>query len=370
MRAASAKQLCDRLAKGKAPSLVVLLGADPYWRDLCRGKLLEALVPETLREWAVARLSARDADVEEVIGRAQTSPMLAPRQLLFVGEADAWEKGSEEEAETKGRGKGKAKGEAKSTMGKRIGALAAYLEDPASFTVLVLEAEKLDQRTRFARLLAEHALVVQLDAGGADPAQLAMEMARGLGVDLEPQVAARLAEATAGRAARMATELEKLACHAGEGGKITAAAVRELVVAEGSAEVWELAALFAEGRRGRALELIDELMRKGETPPRLVGALAWMFRKLMLASDLPAGINKFQAARELGMRPDAALTAVAHAHRLPSSRLRDGLMTLAEADDRLKSRSKDDRATMEFLVARLTRQDPPPVRRHAKHPSS
>jgi DNA polymerase III subunit delta len=341
MPAAGPERLLEKLGKGKPPAAVVLLGEDAYWRELCRRKLIETLVPEAVRGWAVARVSAEESGMAEVIGRAQTRPMLAGHQLIFVEEAGAWEQGGDE------------------AVKENLKALTAYFEDPAPFTTLVLEAGKFDQRTRLSRLLNEHALVVELGAPGADPARLAVEMAREQSVEIEPEAAAALAAATGGSAARMAVEVEKLACYAGERRAISAADVRELVVAEGAAEVWELADLLASRRRGAALELIDDLLRKGETGPRLVGALAYMFRKLLEASELPASANGWQAAQRLGMRPKSAETALAHARRIPRLQLRLALVLLAEADDRLKSAAADDRAIMEFLVAGLSRLGEP-----------
>ncbi len=334
----SAAALIERLGKGRSPAAIVLLGTDSFWRDLCRRKLEEALVPAESRDWALSKVSAEEADAAEIIGRAQTLPMLAPRQLIFVAGAEGWEKGGDDR------------------MKETLSALGAYLENPASFTVLVFEAEKLDQRTRLAKLLAQHALVVDLDAAGVAPAQLATQLARERGVEFEPGAAEALAEATAGRAARLAGEVEKLACYAGDSRRISAEDVRSLVVAEISADVWELADLFAAGERGKALETVDELLEKGESAPGLVGALAWMFRKLLKASELPPGTNEWQAARYLGMRPDSARTAIEHAHGLTREQLADAFAALAEADDRLKSSGADDRAVMEFLVARLSRK--------------
>lgn len=337
MPTSGAERLLEQLAKGKAPAAVLLLGSDPYWRDLCRKKLVETLVPEEMRGWAVGRVSAKDTDVGEVAGRAQMRPMMAPRQVLFVGDTEGWEKGSPD------------------ALKHTLAALGAYFSDPAPFTVLVLEAEKLDQRTRFAKLLGEHALVVELDVAGADPSRLAEQMARERGVQMDSAALAALVEATAGRAARMSTEIEKLACYAGETGRISAADVRALVVAEGSAQVWELARLLASGERGSALALVDDLMSKGETAPRLVGALAWMYRKLVAASAISPGASQWQAARQLGMRPEAASTAIEHSHRLSRAQLSDSLLALAEADSRLKSTGADDHGLMEFLIARLSR---------------
>ena len=337
MPAASAERLFEQLGKGKAPAALLLLGADSYWLQLCRRKLIEALVPQEAREWAVTRMSAEDVGAPEVVGRAQMRPMLAAQQLIFVGNAESWEQGND------------------ATLKENLGALGDYLDDPAPFTVLVFEAEKLDQRMRLARLLSEHALVVELGAPGGDTGLLAIQMARDLGMEIEPAVATALAEAVGGSAARMATEVEKLSCYAFPASRITAADVRKLVVAEGAGEIWELAGLLASGERGRALELVNELMEKGDSAPQLVGALAWMFRKLVEASELSPSTDKWQAARRLGMRPDSAATAIEHARRIPRTQLRGALVALAEADDRLKSTGADDRGIMEFLLARLTR---------------
>lgn len=337
MPGAPAERLFAQLGKGKAPAALLLLGADSYWLQLCRRKLTEALVPQEAREWAVTRISAADAAAPEVLGRAQMRPMLAERQLIFVGDADSWEQGND------------------ATRKETLDALGNYLQDPAPFTVIVFEAEKLDQRTRLARLLAERALVVELGSPHADTGLLATQMARDLGMEMEPAAATALVEATGGSAARMATEVEKLSCYAGPAGRITATDVRNLVVAEGTGQIWELASLLASGERRRALELVDDLMEKGDSAPQLVGALAWMFRKLVQASEMPASTTGWQAARRLGMRPDSAATAIEHAHRIPRTQLRGALVALAEADDRLKSTGADDRGIMEFLLARLTR---------------
>ena len=47
-------------------------------------RLSSAYVPEGVRDWAVARLSAREAGWDEILQRAQTLPMLAPRQVIIV----------------------------------------------------------------------------------------------------------------------------------------------------------------------------------------------------------------------------------------------------------------------------------------------
>ncbi len=112
--------------------------------------------------------------------------------------------------------------------------------------------------------------------------------------------------------------------------------------------------MLADRKRDAALEFLDNLLREGEEPVAIVGALAWIYRKLIEARALPAHTNGFQAARLLAMRAEAAEAAVRQAHRIPKKDLLAGLVALAEADSQLKSSNPNPRALMEFLIARLT----------------
>ena len=56
----SPEKLIERLASGKAIPAIVLLGTDSYLREMCRKQIIEACVPEGARDWAVARVSARE----------------------------------------------------------------------------------------------------------------------------------------------------------------------------------------------------------------------------------------------------------------------------------------------------------------------
>lgn len=336
MAGVSPEKLIERLASGKPVAAVVLLGTDYYLREMCRNKIIETCVPESARDWAVARLSARSAGWDEILGRAQTLPMLAPRQVIVVEEAESVEKLGE-----------KARDEVLESLG-------TYFESPAPFTVLLLEAASLDGRQRFFKLLSEKALIAELTIGPESAAVLATQMAKDLGAEIDREAATLLAEILNGAPARMRIELEKLAAYAQGRGPITAADVETLVVAARKNTVWQFTEMLAGRKRSVAFAFLDNLLRDGEQPAMIVGALAWTYRKLIEARDLPAQTSGFQAARQLGIRPEAAETAVRQAHRIPEKDLLAGLAALAEADSQLRSANPNPRAMMEFLIARLT----------------
>ena len=341
MPAASAEKLIASLRTGKPPAAVVLLGSDSYLRELCRNKIIEASVPEAVRDWAIARISAREKAWDEILGRAATMPMLAERQVILVDGAESVERLGEESRD------------------EILSALSAYLASPAPFTLLVIEADALDRRQKFFKLLNEHkhVLVVELTIGAESAAAVAEGMARELGADIDRDAAALLAEIQNGEPARIHIELEKLASYVQKpqgSGRIARADVELLVVAARRNTVWQLADMLVGRNRKGALAFLDNLLREGEEPAGIVGALAWTYRKLIEARELPPHMAGYQAARQLQMRPDSAEMAVRQAHRASKAELLAGLTALAEADSAFKSRNPDPRATMEFLIARLT----------------
>lgn len=331
----SLEQLQKQIENGKALTAVLLLGDDTFLRDRLRALLIEKFVPEAAQAWAVSRYSAKDVSVDDILQNAQSPPMLAPRQVLFVEEAEAWEKLGEKARE------------------ELVESLEKYFEDPAPFTILVFEAAQLDQRMKLSKLLGENALVVKLTLGDESGAPLVLQMAREMGADLDAACAEQLIDLVNNNLSRARSELEKLATFAGKR-RITAQDIDALVISSKRYDVWQLADILALRKRDRAMLFLDNLLRNGEQPPALVGAMAWMYRKLLEAQELPTGSGGWQAARQLGMRGDTADQAIRQSRKIPRKQLLDGLEALGEADSRLKKGKIDQRAVMEFLVARLT----------------
>jgi DNA polymerase-3 subunit delta len=332
----SADKLVARLSTGKPVAAIVLLGTDSYLREMCRNKIIEACVPEAAREWALARISVPDSGWDEVLQRAQTMPMLANRQVIIVEGVESLEKLGE------------------TTRQEIVEALGEYFESPAPFSLLLFEAATMDRRQKYSKLLAEHALFVELTIGGESAVSLATQMAKDCGAEIQHDAAVLLADILNSQPSRMRIEIEKLSTYVGKGQGIATSHVEELVVAARKNTVWQLADMLATRRRDSALAFLDNLLREGEEPIGLVGGITWMYRKLIEARDLPAGSSGFQAARALGMNPEAAETAVRQAHRIPKKDLLAGLVALAEADSQLKSSNPNPRALMEFLIVQLT----------------
>ncbi len=349
----SPEEMVVRLENGKPIPAILLLGEEAYLRDTCREQLIERFVPEAARTWAVSRYSAGRGETQAALDQAQTMAMLSPQQVVFLEDVKVIEELGEKNRDA------------------AVAQLEAYLKNPAPFTVMVLEATGLDQRMKLGKLLAEKALVVECGLGEkpeerqAAAVALARAIGKEQGVEFEKGAAEDLAEFVAADLMRLKTfvaadlmrlktEIDKLATYAAVKKVIGRADVSALVISEKTTTVWELADILASRQSKKAQEFLDRLLREGEEPVRIVGGIAWMFRKLIEASELKGGTNGWQAARALGMAPAQAELALQNARKISKHRLLAGLHALRNADDRLKGSGAEPRTVMEFLVTQLT----------------
>ena len=345
MPAISVESLIARLTKSKAGPSLLVLGKDAYLRDALRERVIEALIEPATRSWAVSRFSADEGEFANALAQARTVPMLARRQVVIVTDLDALEGTPEEKREAETRN------------------LADYLADPAPFTILILESKELDQRTRFAKMLLEQTLVLAAELP-EDPqervrsaAMMAAQIARKRDSSIEDDAAEELADLCNCDLAAIQSEIEKLATYAGPGQPIRRSDVEALVVSEKKYSVWELAEVLATRQRARAFRFLASVLEQGEAAPALIGAMAWMYRKLIEAQQLSPHTLSYQAAGRLGMRAATAEMAMRHARKIPRRQLVQGLRALYDADSALKAGSTNDRAVMEFVLAQLTASD-------------
>jgi DNA polymerase-3 subunit delta len=148
-------------------------------------------------------------------------------------------------------------------------------------TVLVVLAEKVDGRSRWAKAFGS-AAVVRCDPprkGAALAAFIAAEASR-QGVALERAAIALLAERTGSQLLVLRQEIGKAALFAGPGEKVKAKHVAESTSDVAEEPIWDLTDAIGEGRCGDALVLLGKMLRAGSAPPAILGAFVNHFRKL------------------------------------------------------------------------------------------
>ncbi|WP_216904218.1 DNA polymerase III subunit delta [Synechococcus sp. CCY 9618] len=173
--------------------------------------------------------------------------------------------------------------------------LAAQLEAsleliPADGHLFLISDGKPDARLRSTKRLRaiaeEHSFPLPAIWDGAGQIERVEAAARERGLTLAPAAAEALAEAIGSDGMRLASELEKLALHAGPGGgAITAEAVAALIGGQVTSSLAVGEALLAQ-RPAEAIALVDALLAANEPALRIVAALASQIRGWLWVSLL------------------------------------------------------------------------------------
>lgn len=231
--------------------------------------------------------------------------------------------------------------------------LLDYLKEPVETTTLVFVSSKLDGRLKFSQALARTA--VTIDCSPLRDAQLTPWVTRDaerLGIRLEEHANQLLKEVSGGSLYGVRRELEKLASYVPSDRVVTAADVHVLRGMEPGASVFDLTLAIAEGNRGRVLSILARNLEAGEAPLRILGSLAWQYRRLWKVKELlTSGGREGEAARTLRMDPMKVRSFLG---RFSDEHLQAALRLFLDADGKLKGGSSGHpKMVMERLLMRL-----------------
>ena len=324
------------------PAPIYLLESDDVPSRLELSQAFLGLVEEGLEAFNTASFHGRDAAsaadrdtmLSAIVSAARTMPMMAPRRVLLVHDAEALlapKRAKDDEpapAAVAGTGKRRARS---ATPAEDF---EAYVEGPEPMTTLVLDVASLDRTRRITKLLLKHALVV--DCGTLDtPADAARWIKARLDRDeMTMDVAAinALIDAAGLRLPRIRSAIETLVLYAAGEGAITAAHVREVVIpVEEPGEDFALGKAIWNGNPAAALREIDAQFEAGAMAPMILGQIR---------------------AAVIRLRPDA--------------RARQALKKVVDTDLAIKSSQGEPRFVLERLVVEICGGGPasgPQVRR-------
>ncbi len=326
--AVSHAQLHQILAQGTVAPLYLVVGEEDLLRDQALNTLKAALLGSEGNEFNCDLFYGDDAGGADIVACASEIAVFAARRLVIVKMVDK-------------------------LPARECDALLPYLKSPNDSTTVIFLASRLDGRLKFTQALTQAAVTV--DCSPLKDAQLIpwlKQDAERVGVRLDAEAMALLREACGGSLYSVRRELEKFASYVADGQPITAADVNLLRGTEPGASVFDLAiAIGARNQRG-VLTILTRNLEAGEAPLRILGSLAWQYRRLWKVKELfRQGGREGEAARTLRMDPykvRAFLGQFSHAH------LQEALRLFLEADAKLKGGSSGRPARiLEALLLKL-----------------
>lgn len=230
-----------------------------------------------------------------------------------------------------------------------------YLKNPSPTTTMVFRAVSLDQRRKITAALMKACTVVNFERlTDAQAKRYAEEFLRRRGCRIEPMALDHLIALLGTGVARLVSELEKLAAYA-EGGFVNDSAIQELVPRVREHTGFELWDAVMDRDRKRAMRYIKRMLDDRAEPVMLVGSLAGLYRRLLVAKELIARRAPFEEiAKATGQYGGRAKIWNEKIARIRREDLIHGLRRIAEVDLAIKSSEATPRLQLEFLIAELT----------------
>jgi DNA polymerase-3 subunit delta len=326
--AISPAQLDAQLAQGTVAPLYAVIGEEDLLRDQAVESLKTRLLGEGESDFNCDLFYGDDAQGSEIVAYASEAPVFASRRLVIVKAAD---KLPARQGET----------------------LLPYLKKPNESTTILFVAAKLDGRLKFTQGLLQASVVVDCEPPAESQclSWLKQDAAR-LGVVLNEEALQVMKEACGGSLYTVRRELEKLAAYVPAGRATTAEDVLTMRGVEPGASVFDLAAAIGAGRRGRALAIVARNVEAGEAPLKILGSLAWQYRRIWKVKDqLRQGGREGEAARMLRMDPYKVRPFL---NRFSDIHLREALQAFQQSDAGLKGGSAGRPAMiLDRLIFRL-----------------
>jgi DNA polymerase III subunit delta len=294
--------LRKQITAGDTGPLYVLLGDDDSEKSAVAAEFAE-MVDEGLRAFSVDRLFGAEVDADDLIDAAATLPMMAPRRIIIVFDAERLLIPRRE-------------GKAADAEQER---LEAFVKAPPSHATVVFVCGPLDQRRRLVKLLLKEAQLV--DCGTITDATDAERWVRARAerdkVPLDASAVRTLVERAGVDIVRLRSGLERVALYAMAQSKITAEDVRQVVPATAEATNFGIANAIERNDAAEALRELALALEGGAQPFFLMGQLRWV------------------------------------AEKMPRARLKDAIDAVFRTDEAIKSSGGDPKVLLERLVVEL-----------------
>lgn len=353
---ASTDRFLAEVRSNKLRAGYVLIGDEIFLYERCRRALLQAFVPDDLRDFCLSDIDLAETSIFEALDRAQTPSLMAPFQVLFIRNL--------KQLYTRGAKK------------EEFAAIDNYFRSPNPQAVLLFVADHLripsdlrrmdmtdkDRYERIRETLGDHCGMVELArVDEADALRWLLLEAEKQQIKLEQDAARELVDALGADMMLIASEFEKLSLYAGLKKLITLGDVETMVLAAKQRSLYELTDAISAKDKERALMLLEGLLNASDGgEDAAIGhlyMLARTFRQMLVILEKNVRDSRaiWQALWQgFRMPPFAAEDLIRQARRYKSKReLTRALRLIARADLELRSQPPDKKLVLERLVMDL-----------------
>ncbi|MEC1588415.1 DNA polymerase III subunit delta [Bacillus sonorensis] len=332
------------LKKGNIHPVYCLYGKETYLLQETVQMIRQAVVDEETKDFNLSVFDLEEDALDLAVEDAETFPFMGERRLVVAKNPSFLT------AEKK-----------KEKLEHNLGALEAYIAQPAPYTVFVLLApyEKLDERKKLTKLLKKHAHMVEAkELNGKETADFMKSLAASEGKQIETEAAEELVILCNASLSAIAQEVKKLSTYIGDRDQIMLDDVRKLVARGLEQNIFELINKVVNRRRTEALQIFYDLLKQNEEPIKMMALIANQFRLILHTKYFSQqGYGQKQIASNLKVHPFRIKLASDQARLFSEQELKSIIEQLAVIDYEMKTGKKDKQLLLELFLLRLLQPD-------------
>ena len=336
------KDLTAILNQGKIEPVYFLFGPEAYLRDkAARAIADEALRGTLLREFNDNTFDLATDDLREAIAAAEQLPMMSHRRVVRVKNLNKLDSSKRDE-------------EAEDKINPLVQILLDYLARPVDTSVMIFDADDIDKRKKYAKILMQSAAFEFARLSDGELAAWARAHLKSLKTEVDADVLQRIVQLAGPDVRTLSNELNKLSAAALPSGKITIELVDALVGRSRELLNWDLTDRMLARNRAGALRALEHSLDDGAQPVMLIGLLGSTYRPMALAQALLSkGVPAKELFRQVPMPPFKQQNYLATLSRTDGKTLARQIARIAAADLGIKTSKATPRMQVEMLVCEL-----------------
>ena len=320
-----------QLAQGQFNPVYLLVGDELYRKNKFKKSLKSALIDPSMVDFNFDQLQANDAPGIKVVDRAGVLPMMADHRLVMVETCEKWKK-------------------------KDLDAITAYVAQPNPQTCLVLDFASADRRRKLFQVKSNQACLIEFPRPKAwELDRYVAQLAKELGLKMDQEAVALVAELAGDDLERVHRELDKLGIYKMETRQVTAEDVALLLGRTRLVTRWELNDQLGQRDLGGALVKSRAILESGEEPISLLSTIHHFFRQMFLVKSL---VNRglrdhFKLGSVMRVPPKIAEKLMAQQRNFRVSELRQAMKQISDTDSLLKGSGMDRTLILDRLLTNI-----------------
>ena len=337
------RQLQRDLSTGKISTFYVIHGEDTWQVDRSRA-MISALIPKTEREYNLVQLDGSALKLPELENQLQFS-LLGERKIIMIENLRLLKGKSKEDEEEESSAKSGTEDEAR------------WLEQLThSDNILVLYFyQNIDKRKRFAKQVLAAATTIECPMLKRDDMIRAVqEFFQSHKLKADFGLVDAIVQISGSQLGIAEQEVAKLSLVFHQEKPILLREAEKYLSPSAELNVFQLMELMTSKKFAEAIELLSEILRRGEEPFRLLGLLRYQLRQLVRVCQMQeAKYSEKKMLDSLGLGSYALRKTILQANAFSSADLYDLLQVLVTTEEAMLNGRLDKIGALELLAAQM-----------------